>query len=73
MNRYPNGAEELPGSREPDLAAVHADPTASWSVAAMAKHAGMSRSVFFERFREVVGEAPTAYLTRWRIEEAIRS
>ncbi|MBX2796796.1 MAG: AraC family transcriptional regulator [Myxococcales bacterium] len=49
------------------LAAVHADPTASWTVASLARRAGMSRSVFFERFKEVVGEAPTAYLTRWRM------
>lgn len=49
------------------LAALHADPTEPWTAAAMARAAGMSRSVFFERFRDVVGETPTAYLTRWRM------
>jgi len=29
--------------------------------------AGMSRSVFAQRFREAVGETPIAYLTRWRM------
>lgn len=49
------------------LSAMHADPTASWTVPALARRAGMSRSVFFERFKGVVGEAPSAYLTRWRM------
>jgi len=32
----------------------------------------MSRSAFFARFRELVGETPSGYLTRWRVQLAIR-
>ena len=32
----------------------------------------MSRSAFFSRFRETVGETPGEYLTRWRIHTATR-
>jgi AraC-like DNA-binding protein len=49
------------------LAAVHADPATDWTAATLARQAGMSRSVFFERFRDAVGEAPSAYVTRWRM------
>ena len=37
------------------------------TAATRAKCAGMSRSAFFTRFRDVVGEPPSAYLTRWRM------
>jgi AraC-like DNA-binding protein len=30
----------------------------------------MSRSAFAARFKEVVGEAPLEYLTRWRMRKA---
>ena len=33
----------------------------------LARRAGLSRSVFARRFREKAGEAPGAYLTRWRM------
>jgi AraC-like DNA-binding protein len=49
------------------LSAVHAAPAKRWTLAAVASEAGMSRSVFAKRFRDQVGEAPIAYLTRWRM------
>jgi len=49
------------------LRAVHADPAHRWSLEELAQLAGMSRTVFAERFRQRVGLTPMAYLTRWRM------
>ena len=49
------------------LEAIHADPGRRWTLEGLASLAGMSRSVFAQRFRETVGETPIAYLTRWRM------
>jgi AraC-like DNA-binding protein len=51
------------------LEAIHARPTATWTVTRLAREAGLSRSAFAERFRAVVG-GPVGYLTRWRLERA---
>jgi transcriptional regulator GlxA family with amidase domain len=42
----------------------HAHP---WTVAELAREAGLSRTVLSERFRHFLGEPPVAYLTRWRL------
>lgn len=49
------------------LSAVHADPSRNWTVQSFAKIAGMSRSIFAERFTGTVGEPPLRYLSRWRL------
>jgi AraC-like DNA-binding protein len=49
------------------LGAIHAEPGRAWTVALLAAAAGMSRSAFAAHFAETVGEAPMAYLTRWRM------
>lgn len=49
------------------IAAVHADPGAPWTVAALAARAALSRSRFAERFTALVGESPLAYVARWRM------
>ncbi len=49
------------------LGAMHADPAHHWTLGELAARAGMSRSVFAQRFREKVGETPMAYLSRWRM------
>ena len=46
---------------------MHEAPAQDWSLAALASCAGLSRSVFAERFRDVVGMTPGDYLARWRI------
>ena len=46
---------------------MHADPSRRWTLAELAGHAGMSRSVFAQRFRDRVGQTPMEYLTRWRM------
>lgn len=52
------------------LRAMHQDPAHPWSVEALARIAGMSRSAFASHFKARVGEAPLAYLTRWRMYKA---
>jgi AraC-like DNA-binding protein len=38
-----------------------------WTVASLASEAGMSRSAFAQRFKELMRESPLEYLTRWRM------
>ena len=38
-----------------------------WTVASLASEAGMSRSAFAHRFKELMSESPLEYLTRWRM------
>jgi AraC-like DNA-binding protein len=54
------------------LALIHANPQHPWTSRSLASAAGLSRSVFFTRFRKVVGDTPAGYLTRWRIHVATR-
>ena len=49
------------------LTAIHGDPARAWALADLAAQAGMSRSVFAERFRAGVGLSAMDYLTRWRM------
>lgn len=46
---------------------IHAEPTARWTLATLAKVAGMSRSAFADRFRRSVGLTPMSYLLQWRM------
>jgi AraC-like DNA-binding protein len=52
------------------LKAIHQRPTETWTVDALAREAGMSRSTFAERFGAFVGEPPMQYLARWRLQRA---
>jgi transcriptional regulator GlxA family with amidase domain len=52
------------------LALVHADPSQDWSAAELASKVGMSRTRFFDRFSELVGEPPARYVARWRVHAA---
>ena len=49
------------------IGAIHADPAHPWTLPALARHAGMSRSSFAQRFKEMVGAAPMEYVARWRM------
>ena len=48
------------------LRRMHADVKQRWTVARLAKVAGMSRAVFAERFSRKVGMPPMRYLLEWR-------
>jgi AraC-like DNA-binding protein len=52
------------------LALMHAQPAHDWTVDALARHVGLSRSGLGERFTAKVGVAPMQYLLRWRISLA---
>ncbi len=71
VGNAPVPAGLLSGLRDPALArvlrAMHADVRAKWTVAELARLAGMSRSTFAARFGAALGCAPIEYLTRWRM------
>lgn len=46
---------------------MHGQPTRAWTVADLARAAGLSRSTFFARFRRIVGVTPMDYLLAWRM------
>jgi AraC-like DNA-binding protein len=54
------------------LRSMHEKIEHPWTVAGLASEAGMSRSAFALRFKELVGEAPLEYVTRWRMYKASR-
>jgi len=52
------------------MTAIHANPGGDWTVASLARSAGMSRSAFAERFQSLLGRTPIDYLTEWRMHLA---
>ena len=54
------------------LAAMHAEPAEGWTLDDLARKAAMSRTLFAERFRDIVGQTPYSYLTDWRMQNARR-
>ncbi|KFN43541.1 AraC family transcriptional regulator [Arenimonas oryziterrae] len=64
----------LRGLADPRIAValqrMHAQVGRAWTMAALAKEAALSRSVFFERFTKAVGVPPIAYLLGWRMAVA---
>ena len=67
----------LAGARDREvgkaLALLHRSPARSWTIADLAREAGLSRSVLAERFRHYLDVPPMAYLTRWRLELGART
>ncbi|WP_329349715.1 AraC family transcriptional regulator [Streptomyces sp. NBC_01261] len=49
------------------LRALHSDPAALWTNDRLAAAAGVSRATLARRFTALVGRAPMAYLTWWRL------
>ncbi|HEX9647141.1 MAG TPA: AraC family transcriptional regulator [Alphaproteobacteria bacterium] len=66
----------LAGLRDPNvgraLALLHSEPARDWTLVALARAAGVSRSVLAERFARCVGETPMRYLALWRMQLAAR-
>lgn len=53
------------------LQLIHARPAEPWTVESLAREIGMSRSRFAERFSELMGMGPMAYLSDWRLQKAL--
>jgi AraC-like DNA-binding protein len=54
------------------LRAVHDGVSAPWTVESLAAAAGMSRSAFAARFKELLGQTPLEYVTDWRMQKAMQ-
>lgn len=52
------------------LAAMRADPTRRWTVAGLARQAGLSRAAFARRFKQEVGVSPMRWLAEHRLRHA---
>ena len=55
------------------LGHIHHEPDERWTAGNLATKVGMSRSAFFSKFTEIVGEPPGQYLTRWRMHLATQA
>ena len=64
----------LAGLRDPfvgrALSVLHERPSHSWTLEDLAHEVGLSRSVFAERFTDLVGQPPMQYLGHWRMQIA---
>lgn len=57
------------------LVAMHESPAREWTLEALAREAGMSRSAFAAAFRDTLGTTPGQYLQAWRVglaQQALR-
>lgn len=54
------------------LSAIHDRVKAPWTVESLAAAAGMSRSAFASRFKELMGQTPLEYVTEWRMQKAMQ-
>lgn len=52
------------------LTRLHRTPGNDWQVENLAREAGMSRTVFAERFTRLLGQTPMQYLAHWRMQLA---
>lgn len=52
------------------LKAIHGNPAHNWTLNSLALEAGQSRSAFALRFKNLLGQAPMEYLTKWRMRLA---
>ena len=51
----------------PAIGAIHAEPARHWTLEELARVAGVSRTVFAQRFKALVGSTAMDYLARWRM------
>jgi AraC-like DNA-binding protein len=54
------------------LSAIHDGVNTPWTVESLAEAAGMSRSAFAARFKELLGQSPLEYVTEWRMQKAMQ-
>lgn len=77
MDESPPGCTGwLAGARDPRvgqaLARLHREPARAWTLPELAQASGTSRTVLAERFAQLMGEPPLAYLARWRLQLGAR-
>ena len=67
----------LAGARDPivgkSLTLLHSRVAHPWTIADLADEVGISRSGLVERFTRYLAEPPLTYLTRWRLQLAVKS
>lgn len=70
----PQDSGWLAGLRDPAvgkaLTLIHDKPADDWTIEALARQAGVSRTVLAERFAALVGIPPVQYLAKWRMQIA---
>ncbi|MFT4268476.1 MAG: AraC family transcriptional regulator [Xenophilus sp.] len=49
------------------IGAMHAEPARPWTLESLARIAGVSRTVFAQRFKALAGRTAMDYLARWRM------
>jgi AraC-like DNA-binding protein len=49
---------------------IHEDGATKWDASVLAERVGLSRTRFFARFSELVGEPPAQYISKWRMSAA---
>ncbi|MBV9759621.1 MAG: AraC family transcriptional regulator [Acidobacteriaceae bacterium] len=54
------------------LNAIHGSVNTPWTVESLAAAAGMSRSAFAVRFKQLLGQTPLEYVTEWRMQKAMQ-
>jgi AraC-like DNA-binding protein len=63
-----------PSDRDPRIekaaALIREQPTRQWTLQALAREVGMSRTLFTTRFRAALGESPMRYLAKVRLGQA---
>ena len=52
------------------MKSIHTSPEKQWTIDSLAKASGMSRANFSMKFKNLVGESPFQYLTKWRLFRA---
>lgn len=57
----------------PAIRLMHAEPARAWGLDDLAEACAMSRTTFANRFRDVAGTTPLAYLAAWRMHLATRA
>jgi AraC-like DNA-binding protein len=52
------------------LQVLQNSPEKNWTLKKLSESAGMSRTLFFNKFKCLVGETPLTYLQNWRLQKA---
>ncbi|NOX32690.1 MAG: AraC family transcriptional regulator [Deltaproteobacteria bacterium] len=64
----------LAGLKDPQIGSaleyIHLNPEKPWNLNSLSGTVGMSHASFSAKFKQVIGESPFKYLTRWRMHTA---